>query len=405
MLPVPRSSRHSRLHTALDVALAVSVAGADTWLAIRHWHLGNAYGWALLVVQAVVQLGLVLRRRAPEALLGALAVLALLQMLPQLLVPGFIWPTNVEPVWVVTPLASPYAIYAAIVYGRRRRLGWALIAVLTLLAVRPWQPHVTVVTLGLVMTVMPALFALWAASRRRLVQALAERAERAEREQHLLAAQARAEERARLTREMHDVVTHRVTLMVLQAGALGVSATDEATRRAVEELRTAGCQALEELRDLVGVLRSPEQDGAIHREPSPELLPDLSELVTQSRSVGVAVEVAEEGAPVAVAPVVGRTAYRLVQEALTNVRKHAPGATVLVEVSYSADRLRLSVTDTGPCGAGDPALAAAGSGSGLLGLRQRVELVHGELTAGPQPGGGYRVAATLPVYVPTEGTR
>ena len=101
---------------------------------------------------------------------------------------------------------------------------------------------------------------------RRLVQALRERAERAEREHHLLAEQARAEERARLAGEMHDVVTHRVSLMVLQAGALRITAKDEATRQAAEELRAAGCQALDELRDLVGILRTaPDEDQA----PSP----------------------------------------------------------------------------------------------------------------------------------------
>ncbi|MDI6097015.1 histidine kinase [Actinoplanes sp. NEAU-A12] len=399
-----RPTESSRRHIAWDIALAVSVAGTDTWLAIRHWHLDTGYGRALLVVQAIVQLGLVLRRRAPEAVLGAIGVVALLQLIPQLVVPGFIWAVDVDPVWVVTPVGSAYAIYATLVYGHRRRLGWVLVTGVTLLAVRPWQPHVTVVTLGLVMTVMPALLGMWVASRRKLLRALAERVERAEREQHLLAVQARAEERARLAREMHDVVTHRVTLMVLQAGALGVSATDEGTRQAAEELRTAGCQALEELRDLVRVLRSPAgEDGAVHREPSPVALPDLSELVEQSRSVGVPVEVVQEGVPVAVAPVVGRTAYRLVQEALTNVRKHAPGAAVRVELGYSADRIRLSVTDTGSRRASDPVLATAGSGSGLIGLRQRVELVHGELTTGPRPDGGYRVAATLPVCVPTEG--
>ena len=100
------------------------------------------------------------------------------------------------------------------------------------------------------------LLALYFDARRRLVQALTERAERAERERHLLAEQARAEERARLAGEMHDVVTHRVSLMVLQAGALRMTAPDEATRQAAEELRAAGCQALDELRDLVGILRA-----------------------------------------------------------------------------------------------------------------------------------------------------
>ena len=120
----------------------------------------------------------------------------------------------------------------------------------------PWEPSITVITIGLLRTAVGPLLALYFDARRRLVQALTERAERAERERHLLAEQARAEERARLAGEMHDVVTHRVSLMVLQAGALRMTAPDEATRQAAEELRAAGCQALDELRDLVGVLRT-----------------------------------------------------------------------------------------------------------------------------------------------------
>ncbi|MDR6319087.1 sensor histidine kinase [Actinoplanes couchii] len=381
------------MYLLFDVWLAVTVAAADTVVVIGHWHLDNRYSTVLLVVQAVAQLGLVARRRAPEAVLGVLALVALLQWIPELIAPGSIWPADVEPVWVVTPVGSAFAIYATIVHGRHPRAGWTLIALVTVLAVRPWQPHVTVVTLGLTMTVMPALFGLWSASRRRLLLALAERAERAERERHLLAEQARAEERSRLAREMHDVVTHRVTLMVLQAGALGVTSPDGATRAAAEQLRTAGCQALDELRDLVRVLQSPE---VVHREPEPVALPDLTALIEESRSVGVPVDVVRDGDPVQVAPVVGRTAYRVVQEALTNVRKHAPGASVLVEVGFAPDRIRLSVTDTGPVQGADPVLAGSGSGSGLIGLRQRVELVQGELDTGPRPGGGFRVAATLP---------
>ena len=137
------------------------------------------------------------------------------------------------------------------------------VAVLTVIVARPWQPSVAVITIGVLRTAVGPLLALYFAARQRLVHALRERAERAEREQHLLAEQARAEERARLAGEMHDVVTHRVSLMVLQAGALRMTAKDEATRQAAEELRAAGCQALDELRDLVGILRAaPDGDEA-----------------------------------------------------------------------------------------------------------------------------------------------
>jgi signal transduction histidine kinase len=226
------------------------------------------------------------------------------------------------------------------------------------------------------------------------------RAERAERERLLLAEQARAEERARLAAEMHDAVTHRVSLMVLQAGALRVTAPDEATRQAAEELRAAGCQALDELRDLVGILRAaPEGEEA----PSTS---DFTALVTESTKVGTPAELVEEGDPALASPVVGRTVYRVVREALTNVRKHAPGARVTVRVSYGEAQVRLTVRNTpaparpGPAAPGS-LLAATGSGLGLAGLRQRIELVHGTLRAGCTPDGGFCVEATLPAYVPT----
>ena len=136
---------------------------------------------------------------------------------------------------------------------------------------------------------------------------------------------------------MHDVVTHRVSLMVLQAGALGITATDEATRRAAEELRAAGCQALEELRDLVGILRTaPDGD----QMPAISGLPTL---IAESTAVGTPAELVQDGDPALASPVVARTAYRIVREALTNVRKHAPGAQVLVHVSYDESQVRLSV--------------------------------------------------------------
>jgi signal transduction histidine kinase len=228
-----------------------------------------------------------------------------------------------------------------------------------------------------------------------MIQALTERAERAERERYLLAEQARTEERARLAGEMHDVVTHRLSLMVLQAGALGITANDDATRRAAEELRAAGCQALDELRDLVGILRtSPDGD----ESPSTEGFPAL---IAESTAVGNPAELTEEGDPALASPVVGRTAYKIIREALTNVRKHAPGARVAVQVTYAESQVRLTVRNSRPASRAGSELAATGSGLGIASLRQRVELVHGTLRAGGTPDGGFCLEATLPAYVPT----
>jgi signal transduction histidine kinase len=227
---------------------------------------------------------------------------------------------------------------------------------------------------------------------------------RAERERLLLAEQARVDERIRLAGEMHDVVTHRINLMVLQAGALRIGTADPAVRAAAEELRVAGCQALAELRDLVGVLRDGDQ-------PSPgaardaDAGPDLASLVDDSRAVGLPVELAEDGDADVVAPTVRRTLFRVVQESLTNVHKHAPGSNAQVRVHYGHDTVLATVSNTPPRRPPDADLTAAGGGSGLDGLRHRVEVVGGTLTAGSTGDGGFAVTATLPVYVPTAGHR
>jgi signal transduction histidine kinase len=249
-------------------------------------------------------------------------------------------------------------------------------------------------------SVLVALAGLYVGTRRELVAAAHERADRAEREQELLAESARAEERARLAAEMHDVVTHRVNLMVLQAGALGATAEDPSVRAAADELRRGGRDALAELRDLVGVLRDGAgPGGASPAAPSPPDPGDVAALVEESRAVGVAVTLTEHGDPARLAPTVHRTLVRVVQEALSNVRKHARGATVAVEVDHGADGASVAVVDSG--GSPEPDLAGTGGGAGLDGLRRRVEMVGGSLRCGPEPGGGFGVRARLPAFVPT----
>jgi signal transduction histidine kinase len=285
----------------------------------------------------------------------------------------------------------------------RRTVLW-LAGILTLIAARPWVPSWSTTPFAVLSTTLPAMLGLYGQARRQLLRSLRDRAERAEREQHLLAEQARAEERRRLAGEMHDVVTHRLSLMVLHAGALGVSSREPAVRTASEDIRREGALALDELRELVGVLRNGTEAGA--RTLSPEQPGDPALLVEESRSVGVTTALSVDGDPAQVSPTVARTAYRLVQEALTNVRKHAPGASATVELRYHPGGLDIAVGNTAAAGPPDPALAGSGSGAGLAGLRQRVELVGGRFDAGPVAGGGYRVGAILPAYVPTaEGTQ
>jgi signal transduction histidine kinase len=381
---------------AMDLLIAAGFVLLDTGATLggASWwptHPGKL-AWVMLAVQALAVSSLAARRRAPMAVIAILATFTLAISL--LISPaGALTPANPGNVWA--PYGTVLAAYGPFYYRKDRRAAFAAVAILTAIVARVWDPSWQVITIAVLRTALGPLLALYFTARHAMVAALTERAERAERERYLLAEQARADERARLAGEMHDVVTHRVSLMVLQAGALSITAKDEATRRAAEELRAAGCQALDELRDLVGILRtSPEGDQA----PSTT---GLATLVAESTAVGTPAELTEQGDPALASPVVGRTVYRIVREALTNVRKHAPGAHVLVLISYGESQVQLTVTNTPAASKPATGLAATGSGLGIASLRQRIELVHGSLRSGPTPDGGFCLEATLPAYVPT----
>jgi len=383
----------------LDVGLACFFVLLDTTVTLAGgswWPVHpDKLAWTMLVLQALADASLVVRRRAPMLVIAILTGYTLAISL--LITPaGALTPANWGNVWA--PFGTVLAAYGPFYYCKEpkdRRTAFAAVGIMTLVAARVWDPSAVVITIAVLRTAVGPLLALYFSARHEMLQALRDRAERAERERYLLAEQARAEERARLAGEMHDVVTHRVSLMVLQAGALGITATDEATRQAAEELRAAGVQALDELRDLVGILRTaPEDDQALP-------VSGLAELVGESTAVGTPTEFVQEGDPALASPVVGRTAYRIVREALTNVRKHAPGAHVVVRVSYDESQVRLSIRNTAAAAPPANGLAATGSGLGLAGLRQRIELVHGTLRASGTPDGGFCVEATMPSYVPT----
>jgi signal transduction histidine kinase len=180
--------------------------------------------------------------------------------------------------------------------------------------------------------------------------------------------------------------------MVMQAGALRVAADDPDVVKAAEELRVTGCRALDELRDLVGVLPAGSGTGA-EREPA--------DLVAESSAAGTPATLNVHGDPGLASPIVARTLGRIVAEGLTNVRKHAPGALTSVDIGYGPAAVRVAVRNAAPMRSPDPALVATGSGVGIAGLRRRVELVDGELHAAPAPNGGFELAATLPAFVPT----
>ena len=231
--------------------------------------------------------------------------------------------------------------------------------------------------------------------------ALAVATDRARREQDEMAVAAVDEERARIARELHDVVAHNVGLIVLQAGgARSVLATDpDRARTALSQVEETGRQTLTEMRHLVGILRVDEDSG---RQPLPRL-DRLPALLDEARAAGLPVELEVRGTEVELPAGLELAAYRVVQESLTNVRKHATVARAHVRLCYEHDRLRIEVSDDGgsPGVRGDMAAAASGPGHGLIGMRERVEVYDGELQAGPLPGGGFRVEAILPLFAVT----
>jgi signal transduction histidine kinase len=217
------------------------------------------------------------------------------------------------------------------------------------------------------------------------------RAERLEREQEAEARAAVAEERARIARELHDVVGHSVSVMTVQASAVRRRLTpdQEQEREALEIVEQTGREALAEMRRLVGVLRRPEEAPALAPQPS---LEHLDRLVAQARESGLPVELKVEGDPSQLPPGVDLTAYRLVQEGLTNAIKHARASRADVVVRYEDGAVEISVVDDGDGGG-----AGGGGGHGLVGMRERVAVYGGEIEAGPRAEGGYALRARLPV--------
>jgi signal transduction histidine kinase len=222
----------------------------------------------------------------------------------------------------------------------------------------------------------------------RELKAKAERLEH-EREEQALAAV--AEERARIARELHDVVGHSVSVMTVQASAVRrlLHEDQEKEREALLVVERTGREALAEMRRLVGVLRRPEEAPAKAPQPS---LEHLDRLVAQVRDAGLPVDLHVEGDALKLAPGVDLTAYRVIQEGLTNALKHARAKRADVVVRYGQEQVELVVADDGE-GNG----AGGGGGHGLVGMRERVQVYGGDLDAGPRPGGGYELRARIPV--------
>ena len=295
------------------------------------------------------------------------------------------------------------SVYAATVHGGDdRRLVWRRVgsAVLVLTAVvvlgvfAPQEDLPPIALFGIVTIHLTAAFIGEAVyDRRRRILELQQRAERAEAERELLARQAVLDERSRIAREMHDIVAHGMSVMVVQAGAAerALGHDPEGARTALGTIGTVGRDSLAEMRRLLGVLRGGDAPGL---EPQPSL-EDLDRLVARSSTSGTTVMLAVEGEPPITSASRELAAYRVVQEALTNVLKHAgPSTTVTVRITHRPDGTEIQVDDDGR-GTTFTELDRA-TGQGIVGMRERVELFGGTLSAVPLTTGGFRVRAHLP---------
>jgi signal transduction histidine kinase len=301
--------------------------------------------------------------------------------------------------------ASVVALFTVAIYCRPRRTAQLMAlsviasAIYSALYTAGGGYHFSDLFAGIAATVIAAAWGLFVRVRRELVLSLHERNRQLQAEQELRVQDAQRAERDRIAREMHDVLAHRISLLSLHAGALeyNPNASPEEIARAAQVIRVSARAAQEELREVIGVLRADVGEQPL--EPPQPRLADLTTLIDESRRAGMDVRLDATVDLEALPETLGRTVYRLIQEALTNARKHAPGQLVTIELRGERDAgVRVAVSNrprvgTAPDG---PAHEHVGSGTGLVGVGERVTLAGGTLTYGPLPGGGFEVAAELP---------
>jgi len=249
-----------------------------------------------------------------------------------------------------------------------------------------WREHVLDGIYGVLVAGMPIAIGLLIGARAQLSQKLGELAASRDREQKLHADAVRAEERARLAREMHDVVSHDITLIAMQAGVLAAGSDSKSAQDTAKVIRQLSTRTLEELRSLVGVLRS----GIADDGPQPGL-GELDQLVKDSE---VPVQLTVDHVPEQLPAKVSAAAYRTVQECLTNVRKHAPGATATVRIRGAGDELNIEVRNARPR---EQVTPLPSGGHGLMGLAERARLLGGSFETTPTADGGFEVRASYPV--------
>ncbi len=373
--PRRRTKGRARLADATYVVLGILFTGA--LVADTQAGHGNAAAVAATVTNLAATAALLLRRTRP--------LLPVLAAVPGMLITG-------------GDGLLPLAVLALAIRRRDRVLvavgvGGFLLAVVASV-VQGLEPVTAAIGNAVTLALTTAVGA-YVGARRDLVASLRARAEQAEEQVALRSDQARLAERTRIAREMHDVLAHRISLIGLHAGGLEVAPASgpEVVERSATLIRETAHAALEDLRGVLGVLRADASTGGAELAPQPRL-EDLPQLVASSAAAGVTVTLHDELPGEPVDERVGRTVYRVAQEALTNVHKHAGGAAATVRLTGGpGDGLVVEVANVRPVGGGP---VPPGAGVGLVGLRERVALAGGRLEAGPTEAGGWRVAAWFP---------
>ncbi|MBB6417097.1 sensor histidine kinase [Streptomyces sp. AK010] len=395
MSTLARAKHQAKAHPlALDAILALAVLVcmvAGSFVEPRH---RDSVNWVLrtpdllsLLLMTLGATALVFRRRAPMAVLALTGTLSVIESVtgdPR------------APV-AMSAVIALYTVASTTDRPTTWRVGLLTMTVLTGAAMAagplPWYAQEN---LGIfAWTGIGATAGDAVRSRRAFVQAIRERAERAERTREEEARRRVAEERLRIARDLHDVVAHHIALVNVQAGVAAhvMDKRPDQAKEALAHVRDAGRSALNELRATVGLLRQ-SGDPEAPTEPAPGL-DRLDELIGTFRSAGLHVEVARADQGTTLPAAVDLAAYRIIQEALTNVQKHAgPQAKAEVSVVRVGPNIEITVLDDG---SGENEIQDSGGGHGLLGMRERVSALRGTLTTGPRYGGGFRVHAILPL--------
>lgn len=398
-----RSAVRGHPHLA-DAAIAVAVLAATAATTVTGHSAVRAGDFAVAVAAAVIACGAVAgRRQYPLAALGVSAAAAEVFLLVTANASG-----------VLILLAPSIALYTVAELVDRRRgliIGGGSVAALALLHAVLHPGMLGPENLAFIALGGLAIAAGDSSRNRRAYLAEVERrAERAELERERDARRRVAEERLRIARDLHDSMGHHLALISVQSDVAGraLDADAAAAREAMAHVKAASRKALEELRDTVGLLRQPGDPVAPTEIPAPGL-DALDELLASLRDSGLVIDLRTEGTTAPLAPAADRTAFRVVQESLTNVRKHSCGGRARLTLCYDRSGLTITVDDLGGGPAREPGrqvpraadVPATGGRHGIVGMRERVLALGGQFTAGPRPRGAFRVTATLP-YQPLE---